>query len=38
MVILRFVWAVALDALGTLDSAQEGNMAPPPTILALEDT
>ena len=37
-VMLRFVWAITLDTLGILDSAQEGGMAPPLTILALDNT
>jgi len=35
MVVLRFVWTIALDTLGALDSAREGCMTPPPAVFAL---
>jgi len=37
MVMLRFVWAVALDVLSTLGFTWEGGIALPLTILALGD-
>jgi len=36
MVVLGFVWTVALDILGTLDSARKGCVSPPPAVFALE--
>ena len=35
MVVLRFVWAIAFDALGALDSTREGCMTLPPAVFAL---
>jgi len=37
-VVLRFVWTVALDTLGTLDFARKGCMSPPPAVFALGHT
>ena len=36
--IFGFMWFIAFDAFGTLNSAQKGYMSPLPTILALGDT
>ena len=35
-VVLGFVWTIALDILGTLDSARKDCMSPPPAVFALE--
>jgi len=37
-VVLRFVWAIAFDALGALDSAREGCVTPLPAVFALRYT
>jgi len=36
MVVLGFVWTVALDTLGALDSARKGCVTPSPAVFALE--
>ena len=36
-VVFRSVWSIALDTLGTLDSAREGSMSPLPAVFALGD-
>ena len=38
LMMFRFMWTIAFDAFGTLDSARKGCMFPLPTILALRDT
>ena len=35
LVVLRFVWTIALNILGVLDSAREGCVSPPPAVFAL---
>ena len=36
-VVFGSVWSIALDTLGTLDSAREGSMSPLPAVFALGD-
>ena len=37
LVVFRSVWSIALDTLGTLDSAKEDSMSSLPAVFALED-